>query len=95
MGQDCGGADSGRRQSVSEEGRVGGHSGPRWRGQGVYRRLVLIRGYMADWGELYLQTSLLSAIIGEMNKMDGQVTVTGTVAYAPQNPWFVFHEVVL
>ncbi|KAF5322328.1 hypothetical protein D9619_002094 [Psilocybe cf. subviscida] len=32
------------------------------------------------------KTSSLSAIIGEIGKMDRKVTVTGTVAYAPQNP---------
>ena len=36
------------------------------------------------------KTSLLSAIAGEMHKSDGQVFVRGSVAYAPQNPWWVF-----
>jgi ATPase subunit of ABC transporter with duplicated ATPase domains len=35
------------------------------------------------------KTSLLSAIAGEMHKSDGQVFVRGSVAYAPQNPWWV------
>jgi len=33
------------------------------------------------------QTSLLSAIIGDMRRTDGQVKVYGTVAFACQNPW--------
>lgn len=33
------------------------------------------------------QTSLLSAIIGDMTRREGSVTIRGTVAYAPQNPW--------
>jgi ABC-type transport system involved in cytochrome bd biosynthesis fused ATPase/permease subunit len=37
---------------------------------------------------LRLQSSLLSAIIGDMRRIEGKVTVYGTVAYAPQNPWY-------
>lgn len=36
-----------------------------------------------------LQSSLLSAIAGEMHKSDGTVIVRGSVAYCPQNPWSV------
>jgi hypothetical protein len=35
------------------------------------------------------QTSLLSAIVGDMRKTEGTVKATGSVAYAPQNPWQV------
>jgi ABC-type Mn2+/Zn2+ transport system ATPase subunit len=35
------------------------------------------------------KTSLLSAIIGDMTRREGEVVVRGTIAYAPQNPWFV------
>ncbi|KND00120.1 uncharacterized protein SPPG_04462 [Spizellomyces punctatus DAOM BR117] len=33
------------------------------------------------------KSSLLSAIIGEMSKLDGKVHVRGTVAYCTQQPW--------
>ncbi|KAI0675473.1 metal resistance protein YCF1 [Trametes maxima] len=33
------------------------------------------------------KTSLLSAIIGEMFRADGEVKVVGSISYAPQNPW--------
>jgi ATP-binding cassette subfamily C (CFTR/MRP) protein 1 len=35
------------------------------------------------------KTSLLSAMIGDMHKSDGQVIISGNVAYAPQNPWIL------
>lgn len=35
------------------------------------------------------KTSLLSAIIGDMTRREGEVVVNGTIAYAPQNPWLV------
>lgn len=35
------------------------------------------------------KSSLLSAVAGEMYKSDGNVTVRGTVAYCPQNPWIL------
>ncbi|KAF8527278.1 P-loop containing nucleoside triphosphate hydrolase protein [Gautieria morchelliformis] len=35
------------------------------------------------------KTSLLSAIIGEMLKTEGELTLYGTVAYCPQTPWSV------
>ena len=35
------------------------------------------------------KTSLLSAIVGEMTRREGEVLVNGAVAYAPQNPWSV------
>jgi ATP-binding cassette subfamily C (CFTR/MRP) protein 1 len=34
------------------------------------------------------KSSLLSAIIGDMRRIEGKVTLYGTVAYAPQNPWY-------
>ncbi|KAK0238750.1 P-loop containing nucleoside triphosphate hydrolase protein [Armillaria nabsnona] len=35
------------------------------------------------------KTSLLSAIIGDMIRKEGDLTVYGTVAYCPQNPWIL------
>ncbi|GAA5894971.1 uncharacterized protein JCM6883_002275 [Sporobolomyces salmoneus] len=35
------------------------------------------------------KSSLLSAVLGEMNKLDGQVTVRGSVAYTAQQPWIM------
>ncbi|CCL99693.1 uncharacterized protein FIBRA_01714 [Fibroporia radiculosa] len=35
------------------------------------------------------KTSLLSALIGEMLKTDGEVKVSGCISYAPQNPWIM------
>lgn len=35
------------------------------------------------------KTSLLSAVLGEMTKVEGQVTVKGTVAYCAQQPWIL------
>ncbi|KAI0305966.1 metal resistance protein YCF1 [Multifurca ochricompacta] len=35
------------------------------------------------------KSSLLSAIIGDMRRIEGKVSVHGTVAYAPQNPWLM------
>ncbi|KJA15567.1 hypothetical protein HYPSUDRAFT_48272 [Hypholoma sublateritium FD-334 SS-4] len=35
------------------------------------------------------KTSLLSAIIGEMTRKEGELTVSGTIAYAPQSPWIL------
>ncbi|KZV80265.1 multidrug resistance-associated ABC transporter [Exidia glandulosa HHB12029] len=35
------------------------------------------------------KTSLLSAIVGEMVRVEGSVTVRGTIALAPQNPWIM------
>ncbi|KAG6908349.1 hypothetical protein DXG01_005167 [Tephrocybe rancida] len=35
------------------------------------------------------KTSLLSAIIGQMTRKEGQVVLPGSIAYAPQNPWYV------
>jgi ATP-binding cassette subfamily C (CFTR/MRP) protein 1 len=34
-----------------------------------------------------LQTSLLSAIIGEMTRREGEVILSGSISYAPQDPW--------
>lgn len=33
------------------------------------------------------KTSLLSAILGEMNKTSGSVRINGSVAYVPQTAW--------
>jgi ABC-type transport system involved in cytochrome bd biosynthesis fused ATPase/permease subunit len=33
------------------------------------------------------KSSLLSAVLGEMERIGGEVTLTGSVAYVPQNPW--------
>ncbi|OMJ12696.1 Multidrug resistance-associated protein 1 [Smittium culicis] len=35
------------------------------------------------------KSSLISAIVGEMNKESGQVIVNGSVSYAPQVPWIM------
>ncbi|KAH0839445.1 P-loop containing nucleoside triphosphate hydrolase protein [Lanmaoa asiatica] len=35
------------------------------------------------------KSSLLSAIIGDMRKTEGEIVLSGTVAYAAQNPWYV------
>ncbi|GAA5929198.1 hypothetical protein JCM1841_006231 [Sporobolomyces salmonicolor] len=35
------------------------------------------------------KSSLLSAVLGEMNKIDGHVTVRGSVAYCAQQPWIM------
>ncbi|KAL1943159.1 hypothetical protein VTO73DRAFT_4830 [Trametes versicolor] len=35
------------------------------------------------------KTSLLSAIIGEMRRTDGEVKIVGSISYAPQNPWIM------
>ncbi|KAJ3500325.1 hypothetical protein NLJ89_g9851 [Agrocybe chaxingu] len=35
------------------------------------------------------KSSLLSAIIGDMTCLDGEVVVCGSIAYAPQNPWIL------
>ncbi|KAF8216283.1 multidrug resistance-associated ABC transporter [Mycena galopus ATCC 62051] len=35
------------------------------------------------------KTSLLSAIIGDMSRNEGKLTLFGTVSYAPQNPWIM------
>ncbi|TNY24017.1 hypothetical protein DMC30DRAFT_371993 [Rhodotorula diobovata] len=46
--------------------------------------LIAVVGRVGDG-----KSSLLSAILGEMNKVDGQVTVRGTVAYTAQQPWIM------
>ncbi|VIO86163.1 multidrug resistance related protein 1, putative [Brugia malayi] len=33
------------------------------------------------------KSSLLSAVLGEMDKLNGNVDVVGSIAYAPQQPW--------
>jgi ABC-type multidrug transport system fused ATPase/permease subunit len=35
------------------------------------------------------KTSLLSALLGEMNKVDGRVCVSGKIAYVPQTAWIM------
>ncbi|KAJ6621301.1 metal resistance protein YCF1 [Mycena sp. CBHHK59/15] len=35
------------------------------------------------------KTSLLSAIIGDMLRSEGKVSLYGSIAYAPQNPWIM------
>lgn len=40
---------------------------------------------------LCMQSSLISAIIGEMTRTEGEVRLSGCVSYAPQTPWYV-HE---
>ncbi|KAG6889968.1 hypothetical protein C0992_003448 [Termitomyces sp. T32_za158] len=35
------------------------------------------------------KTSLLSAIIGDMTRREGEVIIRGSIAYAPQNPWIL------
>ena len=35
------------------------------------------------------KTSLLSALLGEMTKVDGRVSVNGTIAYVPQTAWIL------
>jgi len=41
------------------------------------------------------KSSLLSAIIGDMRKTDGEVALFGNVAYAAQNPWYVVYGALL
>lgn len=36
-----------------------------------------------------MKSSLVSAAIGEMTKTEGEVNLYGSIAYAPQNPWYV------
>jgi ABC-type multidrug transport system fused ATPase/permease subunit len=33
------------------------------------------------------KSSILSALLGEMNKTDGEVNISGTIAYVPQTAW--------
>ncbi|KAJ7355423.1 P-loop containing nucleoside triphosphate hydrolase protein [Mycena albidolilacea] len=35
------------------------------------------------------KTSLLSAIIGDLSRKEGKLTLFGSVSYAPQNPWIM------
>ncbi|KAJ9087834.1 hypothetical protein DSO57_1029153 [Entomophthora muscae] len=35
------------------------------------------------------KSSFISAILGDMNKLDGNVAVRGKVAYVPQQPWII------
>ncbi|CAL1540698.1 unnamed protein product, partial [Lymnaea stagnalis] len=45
-------------------------------------KLVAVVGQMGAG-----KSSLLSAILGEMEKVSGDIVVRGTLAYAPQQPW--------
>ncbi len=35
------------------------------------------------------KSSILSALLGEMNKVHGRVCVSGTIAYVPQTAWIM------
>ena len=35
------------------------------------------------------KTSILAALLGEMNKTGGQVNISGTIAYVPQTAWIL------
>ncbi len=35
------------------------------------------------------KSSILAALLGEMSKTDGQVHVSGTIAYVPQTAWIL------
>lgn len=35
------------------------------------------------------KSSILSAMLGEMIKIDGTVTINGNIAYVPQNAWIM------
>ncbi|CAF5211550.1 unnamed protein product, partial [Rotaria magnacalcarata] len=35
------------------------------------------------------KSSILAALLGEMCKIDGQVTISGTIAYVPQTAWIL------
>jgi ATP-binding cassette subfamily C (CFTR/MRP) protein 1 len=35
------------------------------------------------------KSSILAALLGEMNKVDGRVSVSGSIAYVPQTPWIM------
>jgi ABC-type hemin transport system ATPase subunit len=35
------------------------------------------------------KSSVISAILGEMTKLEGKVSVRGSVAYAGQTPWIM------
>jgi ABC-type multidrug transport system fused ATPase/permease subunit len=35
------------------------------------------------------KTSILSALLGEMNKVQGRVCVSGKIAYVPQTAWII------
>lgn len=39
------------------------------------------------------KSSLLAALLGEMNRINGKIQVNGTVSYAPQSPW-IFTDTV-
>jgi ABC-type multidrug transport system fused ATPase/permease subunit len=35
------------------------------------------------------KTSILSALLGEMNKVEGRVCISGKIAYVPQTAWIM------
>lgn len=41
------------------------------------------------------KTSLLSAVLGEMTKLDGSVTVRGSIAYCNQTPWIMGGKILV
>lgn len=62
-------------------GRVGAGKVSTFSGQLNIRRV-------SDWLSTF-QSSLLSAVIGEMTRSEGAVELYGSIAYAPQNPWIM------
>ena len=60
---------------------------------GIYGRVgagkVYSLRFSYDLSDSIRQTSLVSAIIGDMRKLEGQVNLYGTVAYSCQNPWIM------
>jgi ATP-binding cassette subfamily C (CFTR/MRP) protein 1 len=38
-----------------------------------------------------LQSSLISALLGEISKLSGEVEVCGSIAYVSQQAWYVMH----
>jgi hypothetical protein len=39
---------------------------------------------------IYLFNVLIAALIGDIDKLDGEVKISGTVAYCPQVAWIKF-----
>lgn len=57
-------------------------------GREAVLRGLFILGAACSWVCLCLfQSSLLSAVLGELWPSQGQVTVHGRIAYVPQQPW--------
>lgn len=78
----------GRHQHYGAQGRATWHLGKSrcWQGHSPFlNHSVLCKlTVLCD-----MQTSLLSAICGDMTRVEGQVKVAGSIAYAPQNPWIM------